>query len=511
MNKMLKGLLVALLAVSAAQVKAHTNKTFLMPRPHGVNLPMEYTTFDELVSRRDECKFGGNLQITGFYQDSTNGDDLAKYFLFKDKSTIKLTKDVGAPAFATSTAVDLDLGYIIHDGANNGPRSADIHLDPEQTAYGVRFDYHQDLDKILKGLYLRANLPVVHVKNEVNLRVSATGDFPAGTANAAAQPIKTTLENFFNGTFENTTVAANAQSKLTHAKMTGDHSETGVADIDIALGYKFLNKECYHAALAIAFTIPTGNEADGVYVFEPIVGNGKHWGLGGDFCAGARVWGDMCHNLKVHLKIKYRYLFESSEKRTLGIKGRNWGQYHLLVPANVANNAATSLIPAANITTKNVDVTPGSQFDGILGLAYNNGGLSLDLGYNLYFREREDVHLKDTIVDGQFAIAARNLSVAIGGHNGLLNVATFTPANVTDGVDGGAAAGALSIITKDTLDTAVAETPSQTTHSIYGNLGYIFREWDYPLMLKLGGKYEFASKNSALEQWGIWGGVGIGF
>src|SRR3990172_8830732 len=95
MNKMLKGLLVALLAVSAAQLEAHTNKTFLMPRPHGVNLPMEYTTFCELINRKAEDKFGGNFQVTGFYQASTDGDDVAKYFLFKNQSTIQLNK-VGA-------------------------------------------------------------------------------------------------------------------------------------------------------------------------------------------------------------------------------------------------------------------------------------------------------------------------------------------------------------------------------------------------------------------------------
>ena len=86
-----------------------------------------------------------------------------------------------------------------------------------------------------------------------------------------------------------------------------------------------------------------------------------------------------------------------------------------------------------------------------------------------------------------------------------LNAAT---ANIAAGdVDGNA----IVYVNNDSLDISTAETPSQCTHSIYGGLGYSFKEWDTPLMLGLGGKYEFASENSAIEQWGIWGKIGIGF
>lgn len=500
MNKVLKGLLAAVLAVSAAQVQADnsTNKTFLMPRPDGVDLPMEYTTFQELINRKDEDKFGASFQVTGFYRGSTNDDELAKYFLINNKDTITLARANAATTVSTVTN-DLDLGYIIHktNGAAADP-SATIHLDPEHTAWGVRIDYDQDLSKLLKGLYLKVSLPIVSVENDLGLSVNSTD------AN-----LKADLQSFFQGQFTgrpDATPSTNAQAKLTKAKIAGDQDETGVADIDVTIGYKFLNKENYFAAIALAFTIPTGNDAEGEFLFEPIVGNGQHFGLGGDLMAQARVWGDMDHNLKINLWMKYRYLFESDETRTLGIKGRNWGQYTLLVPANAAGPAVT-LVPAANVTTVNVEVTPGSQFDGILALAYNNGGFCFDLGYNMYFREEESVKLDQSFTAGAFAIAARNLNTT--------NIATPTPNPIVTGIDnvtdGGAAAGTAAILSTNTLDTGAAETPSQFTHSIYAGLGYIFKEWDTPLMLGLGSKYEWASKNSAIEQWSIWGKIGVGF
>ncbi len=510
MNKMLKGLLVSLLAVSAAQVDAHTNKTFLLPRSQGVQLPMQYTTFHELVGRKAEDKFGGNFAVTGFYSHSANESETAEYFLVKDKSKITLnalsTAAAGNVGGLTSAGNDVDLFYIIHNRDRTDVQAAaeagttTIALDPEHSFYGVRFDYHQDLDKILKGLYLCASLPIVHVENDPELSVVSNGTLPAANLAAGADTsLKNNLEKYFRGEFENTQ-ANNLQAKLTNAKIVSS-DETGVADIDIALGYKFLNKEKYHAALAIAVTIPTGDEADGVTMFEALVGNGKHFGLGGDFCAGARVWGDMDHNIKVMLKMKYRYLFENSEKRTLGIKGRNFGQYFLLGKRDAAG--AKQLIPAANVTTLNVDVTPGSQFDGVLAFAYNNGGFCFDLGYNMYFREDEDVELKDTFETGLYTIAARSADTANAFANPIVAANNIT--------DGNAAAGAASILSKDSLDLGTASTPSQFTHTIFTALGFTFKEWDNPLMLGVGGKYEFASENSALDMWGIWAKLGIGF
>lgn len=507
MNKSLKGLLVALLAVSAASANNSTNKTFLMPRSHGVNLPMEATTFGELTHRRAKDAFGGNLQVSGFYSASTNGEEQAKYFLFDNAKKVTFKPEA---AGATADAEGW-LDFVLHDAAAgaaqlNANTRASLELNPEQTAYGVRFDYHQDLSKILRGLYLRASLPVAHVENKVNVTYTSAGAQVPNTVSglAVATDAGVILKDYLAGTFANT-AARNASVKLTNALISGAQSETGVADIDVQLGYKVLDKANYHMALALGLTIPTGNEADGKYLFQPIVGNGKHFGLGGDVCAGARVWGDMDHNLRLSMHLRYRYLFESSEKRTLGVKDANGvavdGIQYLLVQKYGAA-AGTAIIPAANILTKNVDVTPGSQLDGSLALAYNNGGWSVDLGYNMFYREAESVKLKDSFAD-TYAVFATDRRVD--------NYDTRGGGGAIDPFAVGAAQAGLPEIKKETLDTRAAATDSAFTNAIYAGAGYTFKEWDTPLMLGVGGKYEFANDNNALEQWGVWGKVGVGF
>ncbi|NDD54038.1 hypothetical protein EBZ39_09200 [bacterium] len=189
MNKMLKSLLVAALTLSAAQVKAdsasNTNRTFLMPRAQGVNAPLAWTTFGELVDRDAKDKFGATFEATGFWQQSTNGSEQGKYFLIKNKSTVALPTAASAAAATAVNAstADFDYGYMIHSvtqgvafaavgdatvAANTG---ASLSLDPRQEVWGLQLDYHQDLRKLVKGLYLHANLPVVNVENDPRLGV----------------------------------------------------------------------------------------------------------------------------------------------------------------------------------------------------------------------------------------------------------------------------------------------------------------------------------------------------
>ncbi len=287
MNKVIKGLLVAALLVSA-NAGAYTNKTFLMPRNNAlVNLPLEQTTWAERIHAPLEDRFGGNFQVVGFYGQNTNKSDTGKYFGITEKNDFKLIAT--AAAIASSTA-DLDPAYILHNHNATAAERLSVKLDPELINYGVDLAYYQDLSKIVNGLYLKVNLPIAHVETDPKLAV---------TEIAAEDEIsRANLVSFFKGNTY-TQAAENAQNALTKAKIDGKHSATGVADIDIMLGYNFLKKESYHIGLNIGISIPTGKEPTGDYMFEPIYGS-KHFGLGGGLTAAARIWGDEDHNFKLN-------------------------------------------------------------------------------------------------------------------------------------------------------------------------------------------------------------------
>ncbi len=507
MKNRIQLLLAATLALSASYAFAVNadsdtcpkNKTFLQPRSHGVNLALEKTAGSpNLVNRHDqEDAFGGNLQASFFMMKSTEGDALARYFLFPTTvvSTPACDDDCGSitlPRAANSqdfgSTADLDLGLVLHM-----PDYVDVKLQvcPSHEAIGATFNYHQDLKCLLKGLYLDVAVPVVSVKNTMDMTTS--GSFGTNAAN---------LSKYFQGNYSVAQAGdtQNAQAALTKAKMgTCGRSETGVADVDLILGYKFLDKARYHAALNVGVTIPTGNKADGEWVFDAVVGNGGHVGFGVGLDAGAKLWESECcnHSLKLNFAANYRYLFENDETRTLGIKNQNFGQYLLLIDITEQPNAQ-QLTPAANVTTLNVDVTPGSMFDGILSLNYNFGGFAFDLGYNLFYRDSEKVCFGDAcgttaFADGKWAIATR--------HADMSDTVTLDNTNVNY---------VLQNINKADLDLASASTPRLLTHKLFAGAGYWTKTWEVPVLVGVGGHYEFADCD-IISNWGFNARLGIGF
>ncbi len=475
MNKMIKGLLITALTLSANNAGAYTNKTYMQPRNQAlVNLPLITTGFTERTGAKIEDRFGGNLEVVGFYGQNTNESETGAYFGVTNKATFDLK--TGTMNAAKSGSLTVDPAYVLHlHTLVNDTVVATIKTAPETINYGADFVYHQDLAKIVKGLYLAVNLPVMHVENDMKMVVSGTD-----------ADVVTSVKAYFKGDVN----TGYATEKLTKGKINGSRNATGIADIDVKIGYNFLKKETYHMGLNIGMSIPTGNEVTGEYMFEPVYGT-KHFGLGGGLCADARIWGNANHNVKIDFKADYRYLLEATEKRTHGLIGRNKGEYY-----GVAAAGATTTTPLANISTLDTDVTPGSQVDGIVGLAYNKGGFNFGLGYNMYFREEESNTIKGAFDDAKYIVVARNHDIA------TTAIVTATAGHNDENT-------ASNFVTKAKLDKA--ETPSQFTHSVYGGLNYAFKNWEYPVFFGLGGKYEFASKNSAIEGWQGWVKAGLSF
>jgi len=486
MNNMLKRLMVAALALSATHLSAYTNKNYLsVARPQHASLLRDSHLTRDLESVKGKDRFGGNFLVSGYYSESRNSAALGKYFGFSDQDKFDANAQVAA-----NDAKTLDLSYIIHDhAADNDPANKlSFSLAPKTTSYGVEFAYTQCLGKILEGLYLEIGLPVERVENDMNLKISGA---------TAAQV--TMFQNYFNGTYSKAALAGNtayghgagannAQGALTKALFKGKQNATGIADIDVVLGYNFLRNEDWKAGLNLGLVIPTGNTPNGVYVFEPIYGNGGHWELGFGGQLDGKLWNDADQRINLHASLDYRYGFQANETRTLGVKGAtaNWSQYDL---AGVLNSVNTSAVPSANGLTQSLSVTPQSKIKGNLGLEYGNGGFLVGVHYAPAWKQEESV--KNGKVAAGYGIVAPGYDLTA---NANLVAAAFLRAAVDAD-----------------LDQAQATRPSQVEHRLGADLGYTFRNWEYPVMIGVGGHYAFAGENSAAENWGINLKAGIGF
>lgn len=521
MNRKIKSLLITALAFSLQNIGAYTNKTFLQPRNQALtNLPFEMTSFYERTSAKRTNHCGFNLEAVGFYGESTNKTELGQYFGFKNKNTITLERSQN-PQWLENPDGFFDIGYLIHDttaspaGWTDLPHSL-ISLRPKSVHYGVDFVYYQELPK---RWFFKINVPVECVQN--NPHLSIVGGDPATIPAPGHLATKANILNFFQGNAIEGQPVNNQQLPLTAGKIHGRRSATGVADIDVMVGYRFLNEEAWRASFNIGVNIPTGKKATGKYMFEPIYGT-VNVGLGCGVDASGRVWGNDHENFKINLAVNYRYFFKGSEHRIPGIDRDNFGQYELLAKANATVADPIILQPAANILNQKVNVKLGSQFEGLLGLAYNKGGLTLDIGYNIYHREGEKVSAtRTTFTPSTYGTASKGLILS-GATSGATTAVGIQPADALSVVFGSPVQGESQFdVTNDSepawlrdfydLSLGAAATPSQLTNSIYAGAGYAFKEWRCPLMLGIGGKYEFASRNSSLEIWQINAKAGLSF
>jgi len=503
MKRAIKGLLVAALCFGAAQATTHTNKTFLMPRSQLRNKAMEHSTWHRQINRKGDDKFGGSIQLTPFYETSERDRSLGKYFGSRDVDNVEddpgkthpNIKVVNAGVPANTDTRDLFSTDIFNNGGTAYDFGGTVRLRPDRWSWGVRLDYYQDLDRITNGLFFKVSTAVVGAEHEMDEKLEdSTPLADRGTNTDIADDNLTgkTLLDFFKGNLSRPAGTGEAMA-LTHAKIDGSESDTELADIEFMLGYNFLDDADHHIGLNLGVLIPTGNTADGKVLFEPMAGNGGHWAFGGGVDSAFTLVHSGNWILELSLGLDYRFVFEDSERRTVGLldattkQPLNHGWYRLL-----GQVGETALFPAANVTTRRVDVEPGHQLTGLASFGLTWKYFTWDLGYELYVQEAEDVSVKSWD-DTLYAIA--NADFDSNNDNAF---------EVPRDSDSG-------LITKDLLDTDAAQTPSQVTHKIYTAMGYAFESWRYPVMFGYGFSYEWSEENDAMDQWAVWGKIGVSF
>lgn len=498
MNKALRATLVAAIALSSVAYAAKDKKTELVMRDNR-HSALAFTTLHELNIKSNPDGFKTKVAGDIFYNESQSKSSLGKTFAANNRNYVTIGKVLTYPAeTAVANPTDVNNNYLLHypaDPTNNALAST-VFFNPKETSFGGRVDISVGLDKWVKGLYFKANWVVLNVKHD--LGVTYTGIHAGATGTDETIQVSDLLSG--NAIIRNTTGTpniSNEQLALTHAKIAGSHSETGLANVEQCLGWRFLDEKDYYVSANVAWRVPTGYSPDGEFMWQPRLGS-KHWALGAGLDGGVTLWEDEDQTLKLKGEVNYKYLFQETEKRTFSLKNTTtWApetkhilsQYYLL-----GELGKFSLLPAANVLTRDADVTPGSQVDAFALLNYNNGGLTFDLGYNLFWKETESVKMKGTWDNHRYGFP--KAACALTATN------PFTPTNTTE---------SYKEITGSDIDTGVAETPSILSHTVFAGLGYIFNEWENPLMLGLGGSYEFGNDHVAADSYTIYGKIGFAF
>ncbi len=490
-------LVVALSAVTSSLFGADvTSQTTFIPRSLSEDSAKElalhnYRLYHNMRDERDyampEERNIVNLDNTWFYQESTNDKDLAKYFLLGGKDTLQFSDESSTVATAN---IDVSTSWFDLDTAGN-LYQAKMSIRPSRDVYGTVLNWHHDMSKWVKGLWMGILLPVVHVEHDLGLKVTTT---------------------FTSSDFNGHQVAS-LQDGLNHSDMLygkfspTSRSATGLDDMQLKLGWNFYRGEKFHFGLYGNVLIPTGSRPSAEYVFEPLVGN-VHWGIGAGLNTDMRIVDFKKGTFSFQADAKYRYLFSDVERRSFDLTNGAWTRYLNVARVIGGNTLLTGVVPGINYFTQDMKVTPGSRLEAMAAIHYKYSSWHAELGYNFWWRDREKVVLKDAFDQ---AIGIPQLTAA-----GVFQSVTASGSKINNHI----VAGNTLSATADAAVTAVADTKfnlgsathkSAMTHKLFAGVGLTGKLFDTQSMIGFGGEYEFADRNTALEQWSVWLKTGLSF
>jgi hypothetical protein len=188
------------------------------------------------------------------------------------------------------------------------------------------------------------------------------------------------------------------------------HAKTRLSDIELDIGYNPLCCDTYHLGFNARLILPTGNAPYGEYLFEPIVGNGHHWGLGFGLSAHCLLWKscDEEEKAEVFLDVNFTHLFNARQRRSFDLINKPNSRYMLAaqytsdVQKGLVGNVNNTFVvpkqqfngtyaPVANLTTFHVNVSTAIQADLALMIAYTKCETSWIFGYGFWARSCEKI------------------------------------------------------------------------------------------------------------------------
>lgn len=304
--------------------------------------------------------------------------------------------------------------------------------------------------------------------------------------------------------------------------------KAGVDDICIKFGSDFLKDDTNHFGIYGQVFAPTGQGTHAEYLFEPLVG-GNHVGVGPGINADYRVYESDSSSLDLMIDLRYAYFFKSKEHRSIDLFNGDWSRYLLVV----SPTDPTTPLPGINFFTQEVQVTPGSMLELWAAFEYTVCNWHLEVGYDFWYRSKEKIKLCDQDLGvGILDIAFNpNIQCPTTAHCAKICAAvpTLPDAPASDSPDfitvksseeiskGGAHSSAVNCLGAHCstvcsyLNLNSAANPRATSSTVYGAVSYDCCWCAYPVMIGVGGQYEFAHRRSALSQYGVWLKTAVSF
>lgn len=457
-------------------------KTFMTIHPPFVSGTPERETFTRILGQ-DQASF---IQLVPLGGQSRLPERIAQYFLPFHKSSLLVASDtVGAELRDLSPEP-------FNVKTQNNEFQSQCLFSAQYSFYGVGFAWRQEY---IKDFWVEVGFPILHVATEFNIDETSINK-----GGGAADGIG--LENVpYVGSMEE----AFQQPQWSYGRIENKkkHVREGISDIELKFGWRYHELPGVDMNAYVGLIFPTSNAPTSEFMFEPMLGNNKHWGLMFGSHSEINLYCKTDQQLNFVFDLNTRYLMANDEIRSFDIREKDFSRY-----ISIYSSPQQAVLAAAKNSTgmgsfgirtftQNVNVDPGFSVTFISAFRYNVKRWEFELGYNFFTRQMETLR-----INWEKSPAVRDV-----GGLGYTNRARTMNQNF-----GGAASQPSDYIPLDVrdLDLVSASHPANISYTFYGVLGYHLTEGCYPTQLGLGGSYEVTGGNG-VNRWMTWLKLEMGF
>jgi len=379
---------------------------FLAYRSQSVNAAREIVGWQEFINKYNMCDLYGSFYVAAEYTRSFRPYQISQFFFGEHLIDCNSLLIQG-----NSVQNRNPKAWFADQFGLPGDFESRVSFCPLIDNFIIDMGLFVGLDKWRQGLYFKIHAPLVHTRWDLGMCECVSNPGEEGFHSLYMSPHRVEREALpasFTDYMNNNITFGDMKEPLKCGRISVCRlKETRLSDIHFTFGYNWKICEDYHYGINLHLAAPTGNRPKGCFLFEPIIGNGKHWELGLGFSGSWTFWrGCGCEEefLALYCDATFTHLLKTCQCRSFDFCGRPNSRYMLLAQmgknvddinggsngTKTANSEyAKTLLPAINYTTMNVDVKIGLQADIALKLAWVRDEWSFDLGYNLWGRTGE--------------------------------------------------------------------------------------------------------------------------
>ncbi|MFI5332777.1 MAG: hypothetical protein ACHQVS_01615 [Candidatus Babeliales bacterium] len=422
-------------------------KTIFIPRSQSFNAARDLVGQQMYINQPDKNETYGCLSATAEYTRSFRPDLITDYFFGQAAND-------GCVIFSGSLVPNRGANDFLADyfGLPQDFQSK-VCFTPRIQNFLIDFNFYVGLDAAAPGAFFKAEFPLVYTRWAMNPceKVINEGSLPYPNGYMAINQIpRSDLANGVLPFFAGKTTFGDMKTPLKYGKITCDaQTKTTIGDIQMWLGYNFINTQAAHVGFSLLAIFPAGNKPDPEYLFTPIVGSGGFYQAGIGFTSHFKLWdGDNNRSLILYADVNIMHAFKTSQVRPFDFQDNGPASRYMLLatfdetmtnadltPAigqvNAKYDYTGSLIPAVNLTSLCCAVSYKLQGDAVVKLGYLHDDWEFDFGYNFWGRSAEQVSVTQKLIEDRVGLKGDAFLYGAAGPTYAIAQATYPASAVS--------------------------------------------------------------------------------